>query len=223
MPPVRSSGRRGTGEGTAKVKVEVDVAASKKKDGDVVMGDDSVFALPPTTKTIGPWGSVRATPFGSCLKMYQKGRSADEWNEWRARNIPPLRVPQEGFGHVYGQATLDRVDGTDLGDDPAAGDLMNDDEMKNDEFYSSTTTMTALENCLKHPHDFGSTKTPDDAPVASLLDKWRLLPHFLSLRSLMRQHIDSFDHFINVEINKIVQSPSAREIRSDHDAKWFLR
>jgi DNA-directed RNA polymerase III subunit RPC2 len=76
---------------------------------------------------------------------------------------------------------------------------------------------------LKHAHDFGSTRTPDDAPVGSLKDKWRLLPHFLQLRSLMRHNIDSFDHFVNVELKQIVQSESAREIRSEHDPNVYLR
>jgi len=64
---------------------------------------------------------------------------------------------------------------------------------------------------------------PDDAPVGRLIDKWRLLPYFLSLRSLLRQHIDSFDHFVERELKAIVQSPSAREIRSDHDPKFYLQ
>jgi len=60
-------------------------------------------------------------------------------------------------------------------------------------------------------------------PVPSLRDKWRLLPHFLQLRGLMRQHIDSFNHFVTTEIKKIVKSPSASEIRSDNDPNFFLR
>jgi DNA-directed RNA polymerase III subunit RPC2 len=39
----------------------------------------------------------------------------------------------------------------------------------------------------------------------------------------MRQHIDSFDHFVETEMQQIVQSPSAREIRSEHDPKFYLR
>lgn len=62
-----------------------------------------------------------------------------------------------------------------------------------------------------------------DAPVKNLKDKWRLLPYFLELRGLMGQHIRSFDYFVNVEMRQIVQSPSACEIRSDHDPKFYLR
>ena len=45
----------------------------------------------------------------------------------------------------------------------------------------------------------------------------------MKVRSLMRQHIDSYDHFVNVEMRQIVQSPSACEIRSDYDPKFYLR
>ena len=59
--------------------------------------------------------------------------------------------------------------------------------------------------------------------MGSIQQKWRLLPYFLRLRSLLRQHIDSFDHFVEVDMQQIVQSPSAREIRSEHDPKFYLR
>ena len=39
---------------------------------------------------------------------------------------------------------------------------------------------------------------------------------------IQKQHIDSFDHLVNVELNQIVQSPSAKIIRSDHDPNFFL-
>ena len=42
-------------------------------------------------------------------------------------------------------------------------------------------------------YGYGSTPgTPAmamDAPVRALKDKWRLLPHFLAMRGLMKQHI----------------------------------
>jgi DNA-directed RNA polymerase III subunit RPC2 len=43
------------------------------------------------------------------------------------------------------------------------------------------------------------------------------------LRSLLTQHIDSFDHFVHTELQQIVQSPSNCEIRSEHDPKFYLR
>ncbi|KAL3762320.1 hypothetical protein ACHAW5_006320, partial [Stephanodiscus triporus] len=78
-------------------------------------------------------------------------------------------------------------------------------------------------NAASDGREYGASRTPLDAPIGSLRDKWRVLPHFLRLRGLMRQHIDSFDHFVGVEMRQIVQSPSACEIRSDHDPKFYLR
>jgi DNA-directed RNA polymerase III subunit RPC2 len=60
-------------------------------------------------------------------------------------------------------------------------------------------------------------------PIKSVEEKWKLLPHFLRMRGLMRQHIDSFDNFINVEIKKIVAAKSNCEVRSEADPKFFLR
>jgi DNA-directed RNA polymerase beta subunit len=59
-------------------------------------------------------------------------------------------------------------------------------------------------------------------PVGKVEEKWKLLPHFLRMRGLMRQHIDSFDHFVNIEIKKIVAAQSNREVRSEADPKFFL-
>jgi hypothetical protein len=60
-------------------------------------------------------------------------------------------------------------------------------------------------------------------PIKAIEEKWKLLPHFLRMRGLMRQHIDSFDHFVNVEIKKIIQARSNCEVRSEADSKFFLR
>ena len=54
-------------------------------------------------------------------------------------------------------------------------------------------------------HEYGASRTPLDAPIGSLREKWKVLPHFLKLRGLMKQHIDSFDHFVSVEMKQIVQ------------------
>ena len=36
--------------------------------------------------------------------------------------------------------------------------------------------------------------------ISSLKEKWKLVPAFIRLRGLVKQHIDSFNHFINVEM-----------------------
>lgn len=52
----------------------------------------------------------------------------------------------------------------------------------------------------------GEEDDGDAAPVNTLQHKWRLLPHFLAMRGLMKQHIDSFNFFIETEIMQIVEA-----------------
>lgn len=51
----------------------------------------------------------------------------------------------------------------------------------------------------------GGQEEEDDGHdhVGGVKQKWKLLPHFLKLRGLMRQHIDSYDYFVNVDISKV--------------------
>ncbi|KAI3635702.1 hypothetical protein MIR68_006340 [Amoeboaphelidium protococcarum] len=51
-------------------------------------------------------------------------------------------------------------------------------------------------------------------------DKYHLLPAFLQNRGLIKQHIDSFNFFIQVELKKILAAN--RVIRSDIDPHFFL-
>ena len=41
-------------------------------------------------------------------------------------------------------------------------------------------------------------------PLKKVEDKWKLVPAFLRLRGLVKQHIDSFNYFINVDMKKMV-------------------
>lgn len=50
------------------------------------------------------------------------------------------------------------------------------------------------------------------SPVKELKDKWKLLPYFLKMRGLMRQHIDSFNYFVEKDIKNIVNAVSNREV-----------
>ncbi len=60
-------------------------------------------------------------------------------------------------------------------------------------------------------------------PIGTVEEKWKLLPHFLRMRVLMRQHIDSFNHLIKTDIRNIVTARSNVEVRSEADPKFFLR
>lgn len=58
------------------------------------------------------------------------------------------------------------------------------------------------------------------APVDAVEEKWKLLPAFLKVKGLVKQHIDSFNYFINVEIKKITKANE--KITSDADPMWYL-
>ena len=52
-------------------------------------------------------------------------------------------------------------------------------------------------------------------------DKWQLLPAFLKVKGLVKQHLDSFNHFVNVDMKAIINA-NARVV-SDVDPKYWIR
>ena len=56
------------------------------------------------------------------------------------------------------------------------------------------------------------------APVKTIEDKWKLLPAFLKVKGLVKQHIDSYNYFINVDIKKIMKAND--KVTSDADPMW---
>ncbi|KAK7314087.1 hypothetical protein VNO77_39297 [Canavalia gladiata] len=44
------------------------------------------------------------------------------------------------------------------------------------------------------------------APIKSAVDKFQLLPEFLKIRGLVKQHLDSFNYFVRTDIKKIVRA-----------------
>ncbi|KAI9326598.1 hypothetical protein DFJ73DRAFT_954860 [Zopfochytrium polystomum] len=57
-------------------------------------------------------------------------------------------------------------------------------------------------------------------PIDAVEDKWRLVPAFLQTKGLVKQHIDSFNYFVETDIQKIVDAN--RLVVSDVDPKFFL-
>jgi len=57
--------------------------------------------------------------------------------------------------------------------------------------------------------------------MGKIEDKWKLLPAFLKIKGLVKQHLDSFNHFIEVDIKNILKANS--EIRCESDPNWFLK
>ncbi|GAA93741.1 hypothetical protein E5Q_00387 [Mixia osmundae IAM 14324] len=58
--------------------------------------------------------------------------------------------------------------------------------------------------------------------IKSVEDKWHLLPAFLAVKGLVKQHIDSYNHLVDVELRAIVLSEANRRVVSDVDPNWFL-
>jgi DNA-directed RNA polymerase III subunit RPC2 len=51
-------------------------------------------------------------------------------------------------------------------------------------------------------------------------DKWNLVPAFLKVKGLVKQHIDSFNYFIDHELKKILMAN--KRVTSDVDKKFFI-
>lgn len=58
-------------------------------------------------------------------------------------------------------------------------------------------------------------------PINTVKDKWKLVPAFLKVKGLVKQHIDSFNYFIDVEITKIVKANEL--VTSDTDPTFYLK
>ncbi|KAG2173536.1 hypothetical protein INT44_007127 [Umbelopsis vinacea] len=58
-------------------------------------------------------------------------------------------------------------------------------------------------------------------PIPEIKDKWKLLPAFLKVKGLVKQHIDSFNYFVNIDLKKIVKAN--QRVTSDVDPHFFLK
>jgi len=52
-------------------------------------------------------------------------------------------------------------------------------------------------------------------------DKWLLLPAFLKVKGLVKQHIDSFNYFVDVDIRNILKANN--KVTSDVDPRFWLK
>ena len=62
-------------------------------------------------------------------------------------------------------------------------------------------------------------KSPTVVPLH--YEKWKLLPAFLKVKGLVKQHIDSFNYFVNVDLKKIVKANE--KVTSDVDPHFYLK
>jgi DNA-directed RNA polymerase beta subunit len=59
-----------------------------------------------------------------------------------------------------------------------------------------------------------------DTMLMGAQDKWNLLPAFLKVKGLVKQHIDSFNYFVDHEIKDILKAN--KFVRSDVDNTFWL-
>ena len=52
-------------------------------------------------------------------------------------------------------------------------------------------------------------------------EKWKLVPEFLKTKGIVKQHTDSFNYFINVDIKKIVKANE--KLVSHADPTFYLK
>lgn len=57
--------------------------------------------------------------------------------------------------------------------------------------------------------------------LSNVQEKWKLVPAFLKNKGLVKQHVDSYNYFINVEIKKIVQANE--KVVSHADQTFYLK
>eukprot|EP00794_Sanderia_malayensis_P007070 gene7070-7865_t len=58
-------------------------------------------------------------------------------------------------------------------------------------------------------------------PVKTVEEKWKLVPAFLKVKGLVKQHIDSFNYFINTEIKQIMVANG--KVTTEADPVWYLK
>ncbi|KAJ7279043.1 hypothetical protein C8J57DRAFT_1712962 [Mycena rebaudengoi] len=58
-------------------------------------------------------------------------------------------------------------------------------------------------------------------PIKRVEDKWLLLPAFLKVKGLVKQHIDSFNYFVETDIKNIVKANN--KVTSDVDPRFWLK
>jgi DNA-directed RNA polymerase III subunit RPC2 len=60
---------------------------------------------------------------------------------------------------------------------------------------------------------------PSD-PIKAVEDKWLLLPAFLKVKGLVKQHIDSFNYFVDHDLKAIVRANN--KVTSDVDPRFYF-
>ena len=60
-------------------------------------------------------------------------------------------------------------------------------------------------------------------PISKMEEKWKLIPAFLQVHGLVKQHIDSFNYFTEIEMKNIIFSSSNHEIKLEAYPDFYLQ
>ncbi|RNA37366.1 DNA-directed RNA polymerase III subunit RPC2-like, partial [Brachionus plicatilis] len=58
-------------------------------------------------------------------------------------------------------------------------------------------------------------------PVKKIEEKWKLVPAYLKVKGLIKQHLDSFNYFTNIEIKNIVKANE--KITCQADPNFYIK
>ncbi|KAL2004858.1 hypothetical protein VTN00DRAFT_3131 [Thermoascus crustaceus] len=104
--------------------------------------------------------------------------------------------------------------------DPVQNSNSNDQEQDQTNGHSHPNKQRRVDpfDAILQPFYYDKSLTD---PINTARDKWNLLPAFLKVKGLVKQHIDSYNYFVEVQLKKIVQASST--IRSDVDHNFYIK
>lgn len=68
---------------------------------------------------------------------------------------------------------------------------------------------------------YGLDAAKQEKGLRAIQDKWELLPAFLKVKGLVKQHLDSFNYFVNVDIKAILAANAY--VISDVNPSYYVR
>ncbi|EMG48555.1 RET1 DNA-directed RNA polymerase III subunit RPC2 [Candida maltosa Xu316] len=83
---------------------------------------------------------------------------------------------------------------------------------------SSVSTHDSAFNDMFQP-EYKGKKLTDEINTAE--DKWNLLPAFLKVKGLVKQHLDSYNYFVDVDLKKIIKANEL--VLSDVDPEFYVK
>jgi len=131
-----------------------------------------------------------------------------------------VRTKREGED---GRARRDGAAGR--GVDSAAGGERGvwGDEVRKEEEEREASQRAFVELVARGETRVAHSRAALGRPVGTLKEKYELLPAFLKVKGLVKQHIDSFNFLISTEIKKIIHTKANERVTCDADHNFYLK